>query len=88
MTEHSRAARACTNRRRTPCRCRPLPPGTAARASATPPPRASRPIVRVTVTSALLIGAVAGCVLAVEPVVRELLDTLLALAGAASRGAW
>ena len=41
-------------------------------------------VVRLTVTSALLVGAVAGCAIAIEPLVREVLDALALLADGAS----
>ena len=45
-------------------------------------------VVRLTVTSALLLGAVAGCAIAIEPLVREVLDALAMVADGASWSVW
>ncbi len=45
-------------------------------------------VVRLTLTSAVLIGAVAGCAIAIEPLVRDVLDALAALADGASWLVW
>ena len=64
-----------TRRRRRPCRVA----RTAGGGRREDPER--RPaVVRLTLTSAVLIGAIAGCAIAIEPLVREVLDALVALA--------
>ena len=75
-----------SRRRRRPCPVYRVARTEDAPGREAPAPR--RAVIRVTLTSAVLIGAVAGCALAIEPLVRDVLDALAAVADGASWSVW